>query len=347
MLSFRLLRVVAISVLAAAPAAAQAEIEDFEFAVESIDGGHLTQNDVKDKVLIVDLWGTWCPPCRKAVPVLSRLYEKYHDKGLEILGLNYEKTSTDAEALEKVRNFATRNEIPYPLALGTEDIKAQVPNFRGYPTMLMFRRGLALDEIKVGFGPSEAEKLEKWIQDAIAAKPTTEAEDEAKRAPELFLELTDGGKLAVGGVDHYTLLVLVHPKHGLDPATAKALADVAAKHKKLTLSFVGRGDLGALPQSRGGVLVKTESLAKLRMGKAFPAYVLLSPKGKTLYRDSGNGDTTIKKLVAEIDEEITDPQKAAKKRAAAAAQEKAEAAKPESTPPVKVKQPDSHKHKHD
>ncbi|HLQ38965.1 MAG TPA: TlpA disulfide reductase family protein, partial [Planctomycetota bacterium] len=53
------------------------KIEDFHFDGRTIGGQHLTQEAFRDGVLIVDLWGTWCPPCRAATPKLVALYEQY------------------------------------------------------------------------------------------------------------------------------------------------------------------------------------------------------------------------------------------------------------------------------
>jgi thiol-disulfide isomerase/thioredoxin len=72
-----------------AGAAAQAEDLQFRFDLESLGGRRITEQDFKAGVLLVDLWGTWCPPCRTAIPELVDLHRRYKHHGLEIVGLNY------------------------------------------------------------------------------------------------------------------------------------------------------------------------------------------------------------------------------------------------------------------
>ena len=59
-----------------------------DFTVQTPDGGKLTLYDVKGKVKLLDFWASWCHPCRELNPELIALYEKYHDKGLEIVGIS-------------------------------------------------------------------------------------------------------------------------------------------------------------------------------------------------------------------------------------------------------------------
>src|SRR5688572_16227993 len=124
-------RLLSIALLAAA-GAAQATIADFTFAADKLGGGKLRAADFAENVLIVDLWGTWCPPCREAVPHLQRLYAKYKHHGLEIVGFNYERGAR-AEQAAVVRKFAAEHGITYHLALGDPAVQRQVPGFEGYP----------------------------------------------------------------------------------------------------------------------------------------------------------------------------------------------------------------------
>ena len=67
----------------------------FPFALKDLDGKPVTAADFRGKVLVVDFWGTWCPPCRKQVPNLVELDKRFHDKGLAVVGLTYENEQGD------------------------------------------------------------------------------------------------------------------------------------------------------------------------------------------------------------------------------------------------------------
>lgn len=114
----------------------QFESFPFDFAVQALDGTTLRRSDYQGRVLIVDFWATWCPPCRKEIPSFVELQTKYGEAGLSIVGFNYERAETDKQALESINDFLVGQPINYPLAIGDEKLSDRVPSFRSLPTTL-------------------------------------------------------------------------------------------------------------------------------------------------------------------------------------------------------------------
>jgi thiol-disulfide isomerase/thioredoxin len=119
--------------------AAQTSPFSFRFALPDLGGKTVTLDDVKGKVTIVDLWGTWCPPCRREIPHLKELLAKYRDHGLAIVGLNYERVA-DEDVRDTVKAFVREHAVPYPCLIGDEKTLEQIPDFNGYPTLLFLDR---------------------------------------------------------------------------------------------------------------------------------------------------------------------------------------------------------------
>jgi thiol-disulfide isomerase/thioredoxin len=109
---------------------------EFNFDLQDINGNRLSKSDFAGKVLIVDIWGTWCGPCRMEIPHFVALDRKYRDQGLQIVGLNYERTRNAAAAKKQVREVCTADGVTYPCALVTEEVLEQVPGFDAFPTTL-------------------------------------------------------------------------------------------------------------------------------------------------------------------------------------------------------------------
>lgn len=107
----------------------------FTFTLPDPEGKKTSLDDLKGRVTIVDVWGTWCPPCRKEVPHFVALYQKFHDRGLAIVGINYEQEEED-EARKTVREFVKEHDIPYPCLIGDEKTQGLIPDFEGFPTTL-------------------------------------------------------------------------------------------------------------------------------------------------------------------------------------------------------------------
>jgi thiol-disulfide isomerase/thioredoxin len=87
------------------------------FSLEDLKGNTLSFEDFRDKVVIVNFWATWCPPCRAEIPGFIEAYEEYRGEGLEIIGLSLDQLSP-----EKVLEFANGLKVNYPIAMATEEI---------------------------------------------------------------------------------------------------------------------------------------------------------------------------------------------------------------------------------
>ena len=81
-----------------------------DFTLTDLTGKSWTRSDLKGKVVIVNFWATWCPPCRKEMPDLEYLYNKFKDQGFVILAISDEKEET-------VKEFITKNNYTYPVLL--------------------------------------------------------------------------------------------------------------------------------------------------------------------------------------------------------------------------------------
>jgi peroxiredoxin len=90
--------------------AADAARQQADFTLSDLQGNPWRLRDLKGKVVLVNFWATWCPPCRKEMPALQALYEKYKDQGFLVLSISDEEAA-------KVQPFITERKISYPVLL--------------------------------------------------------------------------------------------------------------------------------------------------------------------------------------------------------------------------------------
>lgn len=96
------------------------------FLLRDINGKIVSTADWKGKVVILNFWATWCPPCREEIPELVRLQTKYKDK-LEIVG-----ASEDEDGPQKVQQFVQRFGMNYPVVMATKEL---IGNYGGVPAL--------------------------------------------------------------------------------------------------------------------------------------------------------------------------------------------------------------------
>lgn len=71
-----------------------------DFTLDTLDGTKVTLSDLRGKIVVINLWATWCPPCRAEMPALENAYKQYKDSGVVVLGLNV--TNQDSESGKSV-----------------------------------------------------------------------------------------------------------------------------------------------------------------------------------------------------------------------------------------------------
>jgi thiol-disulfide isomerase/thioredoxin len=153
----------------------QADTAPFRFSFRDLDGRLVTQDDprFRGKVVIVDLFGTWCPTCHDAAAALRSLYDRYHTRGLEIVGIAYEVTGDSATDARMVRTFRDKLGLPWPLLLAglpnaasQNATQPQLTNFTAYPTTLFLGKDGRVRRTHAGFyGPATGTAHSALIDD--------------------------------------------------------------------------------------------------------------------------------------------------------------------------------------
>jgi thiol-disulfide isomerase/thioredoxin len=117
------------------------------------------------KVVLVNLFGTWCGGCRVEMPHLVDLKEKYGPRGLEIVGIAFEREPEET-ARATVRQFVEERKANYPILFGGQERRTHVlatieglERFSGYPTTIFIGRDGTVKEVKVGFKGESPERI--------------------------------------------------------------------------------------------------------------------------------------------------------------------------------------------
>jgi thiol-disulfide isomerase/thioredoxin len=146
-----------------------------EFAFPATDGKIVNINDkaFDNKVKIIQIMGTWCPNCMDETKYLAPWYEKNKNRGVEIIGLSYEKSTDLAISGPKIDKMKERFGIKYPVLLAgsknSGEAAKTLPMLNkvwGFPTTIIIDKKGIVRNIHTGFsGPSTGSYYEEWIQD--------------------------------------------------------------------------------------------------------------------------------------------------------------------------------------
>jgi thiol-disulfide isomerase/thioredoxin len=112
-----------------------------EWKLQNLEGKTVRLADFKGKVVLLNFWATWCPPCRAEIPDLIALQKQYADKGLVVIGV-----SMDQGGPERVASFAKKMAITYPIVMGDSKIDQAYGGIQVLPTTFIIdRKGNVVD----------------------------------------------------------------------------------------------------------------------------------------------------------------------------------------------------------
>ncbi|HUV05855.1 MAG TPA: TlpA disulfide reductase family protein [Armatimonadota bacterium] len=138
-----------------------------EFKLLSVDGKMLSLKEIRKdpakkgttRVVLLDFWATWCPPCKQEIPHLQKLHEKYGKKGLAVVGV-----SVDTSGAKVVRPFVKERKLTYTILLDPKGGTQKDYRVRFYPTVYILDKKGIICNVHVGYKPGMEKDLEKEIQ---------------------------------------------------------------------------------------------------------------------------------------------------------------------------------------
>jgi thiol-disulfide isomerase/thioredoxin len=112
--------------------------------LKDLRGRTLRLSDYRGKVVLLNFWATWCPPCRAEMPDLIKMQREYRSKGLRVIGVTY-----PPEEISEVRRFIRKLGVNYPVALGTKETKTLFDETETLPlTVVIDREGNVRERIE-------------------------------------------------------------------------------------------------------------------------------------------------------------------------------------------------------
>lgn len=125
--------------------------------LRDLDGKVVSSDQFKGKVVILDCWATWCPPCRAEIPGFIELQKTYGEKGLVVIGVSFDRDEPAA-----VKKFVERFEMNYPVLRGTGQFANAFGGVSALPTTFIIDRQGRIVARHVGF--AEKDEFEAAIK---------------------------------------------------------------------------------------------------------------------------------------------------------------------------------------
>ena len=116
-----------------------------QFTLKDLNGRTVRLSDYQGKVVLINFWATWCPPCRAEMPDLVKLQREHGKEGLQIIGITY-----PPEKKSRVRRFARSLKVNYPIILGTREIKDRFSSDETLPLTVVINRNGKVNDIISG-----------------------------------------------------------------------------------------------------------------------------------------------------------------------------------------------------
>lgn len=102
-----------------------------EFTLQSVDGETYSLSDYRGRVVFINFWATWCPPCEAEMPVIESVYETYEDQGFAVLAVN------TGDPPDAIRAFQQEERLSFPLLMDRDALVTDAYQIRAFPTSVL------------------------------------------------------------------------------------------------------------------------------------------------------------------------------------------------------------------
>ncbi len=123
-----------------------------DFTAQSLSGEEVSLSSLKGKPVLVNLWASWCLPCRKEMPALERTYQDYRGEGFTILAVN----ATSQDQIDKVNAFVKEYQLNFPILLDKNGEIIKAYQLSAFPTSFFISADGVIQDVVIGGPMSEA-----------------------------------------------------------------------------------------------------------------------------------------------------------------------------------------------
>lgn len=123
-----------------------------DFSLQTLDNETLRLADLRGRPVLVNVWATWCPPCRSEMPAMQQIYQDYQDQGFVVLGVN----ATDQDSRSLVEEFVGQERLTFPILLDEAGAVSRNYLVRSLPTSFFIDPEGTIQEVVIGGPMSEA-----------------------------------------------------------------------------------------------------------------------------------------------------------------------------------------------
>jgi peroxiredoxin len=132
-----------------------------DFTLKALDGPNLRLGEQRGKVVLVNFWATWCAPCRKEMPHLNRIADKYRGSGLLMLGVNID------DDVRNAADVAGKLGVKFPVLLDTDKRVSKLYELNSMPSTMVIDRSGKVRFLHRGYQEGYEDQYEKQIRDLL------------------------------------------------------------------------------------------------------------------------------------------------------------------------------------
>jgi peroxiredoxin len=123
-----------------------------DFSLRTSSGETITLSDLRGRPVLINLWASWCPPCRAEMPAMQRLYEEYKDQGFLVLAIN----ATNQDNASAAEAFVREHQLTFPILFDVDGNVSRQYQLRSLPTTFFVDPDGVIQEVVIGGPMAEA-----------------------------------------------------------------------------------------------------------------------------------------------------------------------------------------------
>jgi thiol-disulfide isomerase/thioredoxin len=138
-----------------------------DFKMQTFEGKNIIRKDLSGKVVLLDFFATWCPPCLRAMPTMKMLHEKFSSRGFTVIAVN-----TNEEQLSTRNKFIRDHKFVYPVTIDNDKL-TDAWKIEGTPHFILFDQRGIVQKVYGGFNSNYAKSMEADISKLLPCNVVT------------------------------------------------------------------------------------------------------------------------------------------------------------------------------